>query len=242
MSLGFLRVALLLSQATAALPDTIITKQIPIQRGWFETVTAVASGLMTIGILVLTVFLVPAAWNFRKSYQKLSDMLDRVYGDINPIMRHASSIADNVDYVSTSIRTDIQQVRNTVQLANERLLNAVLVTEQRVQEFSALLQVVQREAEDTFVAAASTVRGVRAGAEQLREELEREQARRQGVGGELAAAAAALEARERATLGAELSHELDEAFELENEIDGNSDTTTESDAERPRIRPRGRRA
>ena len=45
---------------------------------------------MTLAILVLTVALVPAAWNFRKSYKKISDLLDRVYGDVNPIMRHAS--------------------------------------------------------------------------------------------------------------------------------------------------------
>jgi hypothetical protein len=32
---------------------------------------------------------------FRKSYAKVSDLLDRVYG-INPLMRHASAIADNV--------------------------------------------------------------------------------------------------------------------------------------------------
>ena len=34
-----------------------------------------------------------------------------VYGDINPIMRHASAIADNVNYITTSVRTDVQQVK-----------------------------------------------------------------------------------------------------------------------------------
>ena len=166
-------------------------------------------------------------------------MMDRVYGDINPIMRHASSIADNVDYVSTSIRTDVQQVRNTVQLANERLLAAVLATEQRVQEFSALLQVVQREAEDTFVAAASTVRGVRVGASQLRTELERDLPVARTS--ELEAAAAALERSERAVLEAELAQGLDEAFETGEGINGDISTSTTERDERPRIRTRGGR-
>ena len=65
---------------------------------------------MSLALLVLTVALVPAAWNFRKSYKKISDLLDRVYADINPLMQHASAIADNVDYVTTSIRADVQQV------------------------------------------------------------------------------------------------------------------------------------
>jgi len=49
------------------------------------------------------------AWNFRKSYKKVSELLDRIYGDVNPLMRHASAIADNVNYVTTSIRTERQQ-------------------------------------------------------------------------------------------------------------------------------------
>ena len=47
-------------------------------------------------------------------------MLDRIYGDINPLMRHASTIADNVNYISTSVRVDVQKVSQTVALANQQ--------------------------------------------------------------------------------------------------------------------------
>jgi hypothetical protein len=53
-------VGALLQQAAAALPDTIYTKQVAAQRGWFEQLTAVASGLVSLSLLVLTVALVPA--------------------------------------------------------------------------------------------------------------------------------------------------------------------------------------
>src|SRR5437762_10127641 len=96
--------AMLLLQVAGALPDTIYTKQIVAEPGWWDKVTSAASGVMTITVIILTVALVPAAWNFRKSYKKVSDMLDKIYGDINPLMRHASAIADNVDYISTAIR------------------------------------------------------------------------------------------------------------------------------------------
>jgi uncharacterized protein YoxC len=147
--------------------DTLLMRQVGQERGWFETVTAGASTLMTVALLVLTVALVPAAWNFRKSYAKISDLLDRVYGDINPLMRHASAIADNVNYITTSVRTDVQQVNATIASANQRLQQAVALTEQRLNEFNALLEVVQHEAESMFVATASTVRGVRTGAAAL---------------------------------------------------------------------------
>ena len=153
----------LLLQAAQVLPDTIYTKQIAEEPSLWQKVTSAASGVMTITIIVLTVALVPAAWNFRKSYKKVSEMLDKIYGDINPLMRHASAIADNVDYISTSIRVDVQQVSQTVAAVNQRLQQAVSAAEDRINELNALLDVVQEEAESAFVTTASTIRGVRTG-------------------------------------------------------------------------------
>jgi len=153
----------LLLQAARAFQDTIYTKQILTEPGWWEKVMSAASGIMTITVIVLTVALVPAAWNFRKSYKKVSDVLDKIYGDINPLMRHASAIADNVDYVSTAIRVDIQQVSQTVAAVNQRLQQAVEAAEDRINQLNALLEVVQEEAESAFITTASTIRGVRTG-------------------------------------------------------------------------------
>jgi uncharacterized protein YoxC len=160
----------LLLQAARALPDTIYTKQIVAEPGLWSKVTSVASGVMTITVIILTVALVPAAWNFRKSYKKVSDMLDKVYGDINPLMRHASAIADNVDYISTAIRVDVQQVSQTVAAVNKRLQQAVDAAEERINQLNALLDVVQEEAESAFVTTASTIRGVQTGINQAFDE------------------------------------------------------------------------
>jgi uncharacterized protein YoxC len=164
--------AMLLLQATGALPDTIYTKQIVAEPGWWDKIISVASGVMTITVIILTVALVPAAWNFRKSYKKVSDMLDKIYGDINPLTRHASAIADNVDYISTAIRVDIQQVSQTVAAVNQRLQQAIGATEDRINQLNALLEVVQEEAESAFVTTASTIRGVRRGINQAFDEEE----------------------------------------------------------------------
>ena len=165
-------------QQAAALPDTIVTRQV-VERSWWDTVVSIAGGLMTISILVLTAALVPAAWNFRKTHKKWNDVIDRVYADIFPIVGHASTIADNVNYITTSVRTDIQQVNRTITDANRRLHQAVVRAERRLAEFDALLEVVQREAEGAFVSTAATVRGVRAGARALREDLEHDEDERE---------------------------------------------------------------
>jgi uncharacterized protein YoxC len=191
--------------------DTLVMRQVAQERGWFETITAAASALMTVALLVLAVALVPAAWNFRKSYAKVSALLDKVYGDVNPLMRHASAIADNVNYITTSVRADVQQVNATIAAANQRLQQAVALTEQRLNEFNALLEVVQHEAEEAFVATASTVRGVRTGAAALHHEDDEE------------------------TAG---HRPLTASEELE---DGDDDTDAiEAGPTRPRVRPRSR--
>ncbi len=153
----------LLLQAVATLPDTIFTKAVEPEVSTFEKITTYASGLASIALLLLAAFLIPAAWNFRKSYAKVSDMMDRIYGDINPLMRHASTIADNVNYISTSVRVDVQQVSQTIAMANKKLVESVAAAEDRVKELNALLAVVQEEAEGAFVSTASTLRGVRTG-------------------------------------------------------------------------------
>src|ERR1700681_2310708 len=156
----------LLQQVARSLPDTIFTKQVVAEPGLWEKITSIASGVMTITVIILTVALVPAAWNFRKSYKKVSEMLDKIYGDINPLMRHASAIADNVDYITTSIRVDVQQVSQTVAAVNQRLQEAIEGAEDRMKQLNALLDVVQEEAESAFVTTASTIRGVQTGINQ----------------------------------------------------------------------------
>lgn len=209
----------LLLQAAAA-QDTILMRQVGAEPTVFQKITGIASALLTLAILALAVALIPAAWNLRRTHKKISDMLDRIYGDVQPLMRHASSIADNVDYVTTSIRTDIQQINATVATANQRIHEGIEATEARLRDFQALLEVVQEEAEQMFVSTASTVRGVRTGAAALR----------QPGGTEFAM---------------EDDAELDELDELEESVslleeEGDVDNGDPEPAPRPSARPRVR--
>ena len=156
---------------TAALPDTIVTIQAPIQPGWFERLQESLRALMTLAILVLTIAVVPAAWNFRKSYQKVSDLLDRVYADVNPLTHHAARIAENVDYVTTAVRADAERASALLAQAEARLSAAIERAEARARDFEALVHVAQQEAEHTLVSAASTAAGVREGVASLRDDL-----------------------------------------------------------------------
>jgi uncharacterized protein YoxC len=239
-----------LLQQTATLPDTIVTIQAATERGWFEILTGSASIAISIALLALAVGLIPAAWNFRASYKKANDLLDKVYADVTPLVRHAHSVADNLDYITTAVRTDLQRVSRTINTANERLLDAVRESESRLAEFNALLRVMQEEAEDVFVTTASAVRGVREGATTL--------GRKVGTDGG-AMQRARLEERlaQLEALAAESAypplvpdvddHEVDDDGDWDRDDDRLDDRLDDAigerggdAAERPRIRPRPR--
>ena len=214
-----------LLQRAAALPDTIYTKQVAAAPSVFERITGIASGVLVIAVCAFVIAAIPAAWNFRKSYKRVNKLLERIYGDINPIMRHASSAADNINYITTSIRTDIRQINATIAGANERLQQAVSITERRLNDISALLQVVQEEAEQMFVSTAAAVRGVRTSASALSGD---------GDGTNLAR-------DEEEDLGehGEMVDEVDTEEDLSDGYDSSA-TPAEDDVARPRLRPRRR--
>jgi uncharacterized protein YoxC len=131
-------------------------------------IAAFATTVIMMTLLVMSIILMPIAWHFRKTYKKLNRLFDRLQGDVAPILRHAHDVADNLNYITTALRTDVHKVSATIDGANNRVQQAVSVTERRLNEFNALLSVVQEEAEGLFVSTASTVHGVRRGAEAFR--------------------------------------------------------------------------
>jgi hypothetical protein len=69
-----------LLQAVAA-HDTVIMRQVPPVRTWFEQVVFVASGISTLLVLLLTAGLVVAMFAIRRSVQRAHEALDRRVAD-----------------------------------------------------------------------------------------------------------------------------------------------------------------
>ena len=148
-----------LLQRAATLPDTVVMKAA--ERGWFETMTGIASGVTAVLLLVFVIVLAVAAWWFLRSVKKLHALLER---DITPLTQRANSVLENLNHITSSIREEVDQVNATIASANRRVQQAVEAVEKRIGEFNALLQVAQEEAEQAFVSTAAAVRGVRTGA------------------------------------------------------------------------------
>lgn len=148
-------------------PDTVITKQVIADAGFWGTVAVIVRTLFSIALLTLAAGFSIALWNLRKIYVKVDTLLDRLHTEVTPLLRNATLVSDDAREIVTSVKGDARLVQQTVAAANTRLIKAVRQTEERIDRFNALLEVVQEEAESTFISTAATVRGVRTGFGQI---------------------------------------------------------------------------
>jgi len=88
---------------------------------------------------------------------------------LGPVTDRARVITDNLEYITQSLRTDVEALNASVRGLSDRLELASTRMEERIEDFNALMEVVQGEAEEMFLDTAATVRGVREGARAITE-------------------------------------------------------------------------
>ena len=142
---------------------------IPLQQaaaGTAATPIQVAAEVSTVVIAVVLVFLLVVALALVLQVKKLLRSLQQ---NVQPVTDRARVAAENVEYISAVVREDVQRVRTSVSGLSDRLKKASDRMEERVEEFNALMDVVQDEAESVLLDTAAVVRGVRAGAQTVGE-------------------------------------------------------------------------
>ncbi len=159
----------------------------------------VAAEVSTVVIGVISVMLLVVILLFLVQLRKLLRSLQQ---HIQPVTDRARVAAENVEYITAQVRQDVQKVRASVSGLSDRLGEASERMEERVEEFNALMDVVQDEAESVLLDTAAIVRGVRVGA--------------QTIGGSVAGAAPGGDAQEPEPLegedDSEAEDEVDEAM------------------------------
>ncbi|MGH7622188.1 MAG: hypothetical protein ACREMU_07600, partial [Gemmatimonadaceae bacterium] len=137
-------VGALIAQSAGAARDTVYVAS---SGNVFSDIAAIAQVILALATLALVAIALPAAWKLRRVDQRVHRLLETVQGEIAPAARRAGQIADDVQAVTRTVRGNISRVDDTIAAANERVENAVRVAEDRLNEFNALLAVVQQEAE-----------------------------------------------------------------------------------------------
>jgi methyl-accepting chemotaxis protein len=130
--------------------------------------SAIAQLVSAVAVLVVAAAVVGMGLELRSTIRSLQGAVDQAKTDLTPVANNVRQISDSVRAMSDSLRDDVDRVNETVAAVTERVHHALDVSEERLGEFNALLDVVQDEAERLFVSTASTVRGVRGGARAFR--------------------------------------------------------------------------
>lgn len=100
---------------------------------------------------------------------QLRKLVSSVNRQLAPVMDRARGTVENVEFVSAVVRRDIEKVNESVTAVTARLKDASNHMEDRIEEFNALMEVVQGEAEDVLLDTAAALRGVRTSARTLGE-------------------------------------------------------------------------
>ena len=129
-----------------------------------EAISTIVLGVAVLGVLVA---LLAVLLQMRKLARSVSSVANRLEKGAAPVMDRARSVAENVDFITMAIRTDVQKLNASVSSLNDRLKDASVRMEERIQDFTALVEVLQNEAEDLALDTAAAVRGVRAGTKSL---------------------------------------------------------------------------
>ncbi|MCK5650363.1 MAG: hypothetical protein KAJ42_03255 [Gemmatimonadetes bacterium] len=150
--------------AQSPAPDTVF---LVVPRDGLATAEAVSAIVVAAGLVILFLLAVILVLQMRRLSKTLGSVARNLERSADPVLDRARSVAENVDFIAASVRTDIQKLNESVGRITDRLNHASDRVEERVEDFNALIEVVQSEAEDIFLDTASTVRGVRAGARVL---------------------------------------------------------------------------
>ena len=147
-----------------SLPDTMGLVTPPT---FLATAEAISTIVLTIAVLGVLVAATGVLLHLRNLTRTAGALAKRFEKDATPVIERAKSVAENVDFITMAVRTDIQKLNASVSRLSDRLQDASIDMEKRIQDFTALVEVLQLEAEDLALDTAAAVRGVRAGTRSL---------------------------------------------------------------------------
>lgn len=152
--------AMLLPQAAA---DTVVALT---SSSTLETVEGIAEIIIAGTVLLLIAGLAIAVLGLRK---RVNALVDDARHRLDPITERANNVAANVEYLSAVLREDVRMVHDSARAVSDRLQQASDRMEERIEDFNALMEVVQEQAEGAFLDTAATAHGVREGMRHLQD-------------------------------------------------------------------------
>lgn len=138
--------------------------QAPVPRDGLAVAADVAMVVVAVAVIVSVIALTLV---LLKLMRVMGEVRLGVRQNFGPVSDRARSISDNVEFITEALRSDVQRLNASVRALSDRLQQASDHMEQRIEDFNALMEVVQGEAEDIFLDTAAVAHGVREGARSI---------------------------------------------------------------------------
>jgi hypothetical protein len=138
--------------------------------GDIQMVMAIATSILALFALAIAAAALFAVLKVRKAMERGLDLLP---AKTDPMIAAATRVAENAREVSDTVKVRVKDMLDSLEDISERLKAGADAVEDRVKRFGVVVDVVQTEAEELLLDAASTAHGVHTAAEQLREQKRR---------------------------------------------------------------------
>ena len=119
--------------------------------------------VVAVAILVVLLSAVRQLRAVRDPLRRVSGAVSDFNERLRPVLHNAERASDQARQIAARLKGDADDVSRTVREATASTGRMVELVEERVVEVAALMEVVQEEAEATFVSTASLLRGFRRG-------------------------------------------------------------------------------
>ena len=105
-----------------------------------------------------------------RTLESMEKVVEKLAPRAEPLIDGVTRVAVDASEISDAVRDKVTDFLETVEDLNVKLRSATAAAEERVREFGTVLDVVQNEAQDLLLDAASTAKGVHEAARALRGE------------------------------------------------------------------------
>jgi len=132
----------------------------------YEIMITVGMGLWIVIALTILIGLIRAVGILRAAREplgRISTAVEDLNERLKPVLEHVQEASGTASEIADRLRRDADDVGRALRHAGESTERMVDLVEERVAEVAALLEVVQEEAEETFLSTASLLRGFRRG-------------------------------------------------------------------------------
>ena len=135
-----------------------------------QTVIMIVALLFVLLAIAVAALSLKTLKSLSRTLQSAELVVEKLAPRAEPILDGVKQVADDASSISETVRQKVNDVLDTVDDMNVKLRSATAEAEQRLREFGTVLDVVQDEAQDLLLDAASTARGVHEAARTLRRE------------------------------------------------------------------------